>query len=666
MKIKGLDFLEQHIEKIVLVIVGIVCLWLLLSKVVISPNYVVYDGKKFTPGKLDGYIQKQADELKIKLSRAPEPRAEYIPQYDSFLTQFNSPINNLSSKTTLPIPPLVKKDIRKSNRKYAVPSIEKLKDVSAERIRFVAYVPTEKVSVRNSYSKAKHEPNDIDIVTVEAKLDVSKLYQDFKRVYAGSDVRLEWRDPCLAEPIFAAVDLQRQELSDAGRWGEWGRVPRARIEAHKDLFKIIEKVDNLPGGGMTVRLLQYNSFNVTKELLQPEPYKIASPKQEWYPPSLHSKYEEYRKDIEREDRLKEAEKKKKEDERNRQNRMGGMGRTRTTGRGATGGSALGSLFGQGGAAAGRGGAARGDTANRRGIQSGRFRNNTPGSGQQTTGTTQTNQPKKLNLQDVENDFNKQLLTRNSKLSEMSEALLLWAFDDTVKPKKTYRYRIRLGVFNPLAGTGQFEEGYESYNDDVILWNSFAEVSKPISIPGRMYFFPLNVQEATKSVDIKVSKLVLGYWYSKVFKSVKPGEKMGKVAKTETSSKEAEKEEIKIPKQIDYNTGAVLVDIVPVSEWGGGQNLRPQGYYDMLYSYDGTELRHMPVTLTYWANDARLTYNEILISEKAKREPLRDWNSRSSLRSRSRLSTTTGKGGKRKSAMEQLFQQIIEQQREQNQ
>ncbi len=654
MKIKGLDFLEQHIEKIILVIVGIVCLWLLLSKVVISPNYVAYDGKKFTPGELDSYIQKQADELKIKLGRASEPRAEYIPQYDSFLAQFSSPIGNLSSKITLPIPPLVKKDIRKSNRKYAVPSIEELQDVSAERIRFVAYVPTEKVSVRNSYRKAKHEPNDIDVVTVEAKLDVSKLYQDFKRVYAGSDVRLEWRDPCLAEPIFAAVDLQRQELSDDGRWGEWEHVPRAQIEAHKDLFKIVEKVDNLPNGGVTVRLLQYNSFSVMKNLLQPEPYKIASPKQEWYPPSLHGKYEQYRKDIEREDRLKEAEKKKKDDELNRQNRMGGMGRTRTKGRGVTGGSALGSLFGQGGAA-GRGA---------RTTQGGRFRSNTPGSGQQATGTTQTNQPKKPNIQDIENDFKKQLLTQNSKLSEMSEPLLLWAFDDTVEPKKTYRYQIRLGVFNPLAGTGQFEKDYESYNDDVILWDSFAKVTKPISIPGRMYFFPLSVQEATNSVDIKVSKLVLGYWYSKVFKSMKPGEKIGKVAKTETSSKEGKKEEIKIPEQIDYDTGTVLVDIVPVNEWVGGQNLR-QGYYDMLYSYDGTEIKHMPVTSIYWANDARLTYNEILISEKAKREPLRGWNSRSLLRSKSSL-TTTGKGGQRKSMMEQLFQQIVEQQQEQSQ
>ena len=50
---KILGFLEEHVEKIVLVIVGLVCVWLMITRVFLSPNMVSYDGRKYSPGAID-------------------------------------------------------------------------------------------------------------------------------------------------------------------------------------------------------------------------------------------------------------------------------------------------------------------------------------------------------------------------------------------------------------------------------------------------------------------------------------------------------------------------------------------------------------------------------------------------------------------------------------
>ena len=76
----------------------------------------------------------------------------------------------------------------------------------------MAYIPTENVDSENSYDTVSHEPNDLDLVTVEARFDVRALYDRFYENFSGEYINEEWRDPCLAVPIFAAVDLQRQEV----------------------------------------------------------------------------------------------------------------------------------------------------------------------------------------------------------------------------------------------------------------------------------------------------------------------------------------------------------------------------------------------------------------------------------------------------------------------
>ena len=56
-----------------------------------------------------------------------------------------------------------------------------------------------------------------------------------------------------------------------------------------------------------------------------------------------------------------------------------------------------------------------------------------------------------------------------------------------------------------------------------------------------------------------------------------------------------------PDIIDYRTNAVLVDLVAVNDWG--PNLQPRMYHDMLFTADGINIEHMPVSTRNWPKRA---------------------------------------------------------------
>lgn len=241
--------------------------------------------------------------------------------------------------------------------------------------------------------------------------------------------------------------------------------------------------------------------------------------------------------------------------------------------------------------------------------------------------------------DVYQKFKEILITREKDIAKMDEPLMFWAHDDTVEPESSYRYRLRLGVFNPIAGTNQFNEQDKSLRNKAVLWSGFSDTTEAVDIPGRLYFFPREIQEASEMVTVQVCRYVLGYWYTKDF-TVKQGEVIGKASEYKMTQEE-EKESVTVPETVDYATGAVLVDVMAVNDWSGGKNLRARHYFDMLYSFDGANIEHMPIKSRYWAEELLSRFNEIKRSEKEKKEPLREWGTRPGLQ---RRAPTPGEGG----------------------
>jgi len=634
----------------ILAVVGLVCLWLFITRVVISPNRIEYSGRKLGPGEIDLSISREAELLKNKLDSSPEPLPPYKRRVDDFVGLVNLPIGDIDTSLNWPLPIYSSMDFFTDKRKYHIPSIGEVSDATLEYIRAVAYVPMVEIDREIRYDLTVSRPNDIDFVTVEAKFDIRGLYERFNDNFAGASVEQEeWRDPCLAEPVFASVQLQRQELNADGSWSEWFVVPRTKIDPYKKMFESIEEVEELPPGGMKVRLLQFDNAEVQMALLQPEAYKIASLKEEWFPPSLHKQYVEYKNEIEMEElrRAKEAERQELEAEREkarekREDARGERGDRTTSGsrlsRDQSGGRRDSITRSEGR----YGGTSRmgGDTRVGRGRDSSGRRGETDVLTRKEEREERARE-RELRLEEVRltsarttiDDLYKKLdevlIADKTGLRRLREQLVFWAHDDSLEPGKTYRYRIRLGVFNPVAGTNQFQEEDKDLKNQIVLWSDFSEIEGIVKVPGTLYFFPQGVKEAAKVVTVQVSKYALGSWYSKNF-AVKPGEVIGAVAdvgpveKIRGGGRGGGAAPVSLD-TIDYGTGAVLVDIVSVDDWSGGKNMYARHYYNMLYSFDGVGIEQIPVSQRFWEEDLRNQLNEIRKSQQEPREPWRAWD-----------------------------------------
>jgi hypothetical protein len=673
------NFFEEHIEKIILVIVGIICAVLLITRVILSPNMVSYEDRNFSPSAIDDFAYEKVQDLSRKLNDPPDQLDPYKPKADEFLALLDSTINDVDT-TLWPVVPYEPGADKAVAGIYNLPSIGEVNDVAVEHIRAVAYVPISEVTPQNPYDKAGNEPNDIDLVTVEAKFDIKQLYDNFHESFVEY-VEEQWADPCLAKPIFAAVNLQRQQLNADGTWSDWQDVPRTKIDQYKNLFQNTEDIQELPPGGLKVQMLQYDNKQLQIELLQPEAYQIASANEEWFPPVLHRKFKDLqRKETQEEKRQaredeKEQQKEQDDSRRNRRadSRTGIGGRTTTRGgSGFSSPGAGGDLYGSGGTntrsrdrsrdrqtstglygESGRTTDRRRSSRNRGGttdpmMDSLLYGNERPGDvrgGALRRGPT-TN--------DVYYDFDEVAFNRLTDFSKLKEPMLFWHHDDTVEPKNTYRYRIRLGVFNPVAGTNQLSEQDISQKNKVILWSDFSDVTEPVEIPGRSYFFARDIQEAVKTITVTVCRYVLGHWYSEDFK-VTQGEAIGDVIETKIEENKTlrgrsaggirasdnrsaggrrgdytgdylegrfasvarPEEKTNVPETIDYSTGAVMVDAMSINDWWGDSARRSRNYYDMLYSFDGINIEHMPVGTTYWSKEMQTAFNYIT---KLEREP----------------------------------------------
>ena len=665
------SFFEEHIEKIILVIVGLICALLLITRVILSPNMVTWDDRNFSPSSIDNYVYEQAQLLRQRLNDPPDQLDPYKPKAGEFLALLDSTINNVDT-TLWPVVPYEPGVDAGLVGIYTLPRIGEVNDVAVEHIRAVAYVPIEPITEQNPYDKAGNEPNDIDLVTVEAKFDIEQLYDKFNESLY-EDIEEELADPCLAKPIFASVQLQRQELNNDGTWSDWQIVPRQKIDQYRKLFAITENIEELPPGGLKVQMANFDYKQTQIDLLQPQAYQMASAREEWFPPVLHRKYTDLqRKETQEEKRqAKETERgereKELEDKRSRRtdSRTGTTGRTSRTGSGSalSGGGGIGDMYGGGGtntrsrdrsrssqSTTGRltetGGAndRRRSSRNRTATTDpmadvlGVYGNERPGDGR-GTGTLR----RAPSTNDVYYEFDDVAFTRLTDFSKIREPILFWAHDDTLEPKKTYRYRIRLGVFNPVAGTNQLSEQSISQKNKVILWSDFSDVTEPVEIPGRSYFFARDIQEAARAITVTVCQYVLGHWYSEDFK-VRRGEVIGDVVEIEPEKEKTQRgrtqdilggrfatvtkpeEKTNVPEKIDYGTGAVMVDATPMNDWWGDKVLKTRHYYDMLYSFDGINIDHMPVGTTYWSKDMQSTFSYIARLAREPQEPFKDFGS----------------------------------------
>jgi hypothetical protein len=484
-------------------------------------------------------------------------------------------------------------------------------------------------------------------------------------------------------------------------------VQRAEIDHNKKLFQIVEDVKDMPAGGLEVQMLQFGYKQTQIELLQPLPYQFASAREEWFPPSLHGEFVDFQKKelLEEKRKAKEDAKEARERESSTRSRRSGSGSDNYGGTGAGGsrgsrGSRGGGFdqFGGGGGISGSSGSRNRsrsrDSSSRSGIGGLQGEGGLTGGGSRRRtggrrstggdqfgdaygaemeglaggiGTTQRG-PRRPTINDVYIKYDEIALTRLTDFAKIREPLVFWAHDDTVEPDNTYRYRIRLGVFNAIAGTDQMSERDKALRNQAILWSGFSDTTDPVEIMGTRYFFANSVREGDKTVNVQISKLALGHWYTKDF-SVKQGELMGESLEYEPEEPDrrsrstagigglrtqgtafmgargpgvgpgvapgagfgASQDQSNVPEYIDYATGAVMVDAVAVTDWTTGRVMRARRYFDMLYSFDGIDIMHMPVGRPNWPTSVASAFSTITRLQREPQEPFKGFGSGGSQR-----------------------------------
>ena len=556
-------FFEAHVEKVVLIIVGFLCIWLFVTRVFLTPNAVEYNGKTYSPGKLDkqlydDVLDKSRENVPSVIELAPSDERDYSEV-------FSNPLGHIDFE--FPFRPFEQKLL--AGTEFPTPDINKIRiaNPQIELIRSVVYEPVEEITKSNLYQESDCEPNDLDFVTVSGVLDIKSIVEELRKCYEqGVDKDLV--DPCNLKPIFSQVNLQRQQLLPNGQWSDWENVKRPKIDHNKNVFKYVDSYSDLLFG-VEIYEFQLNDTLTQLQLLQPEPYQIASANNEWLPPELHRDYLV----AQRKDEMEEK-KSQRQDARD-------SGSTRDRG----GRSREGSMGTSTNTRDRRSGGGRTENSNNTGRGRSRNSNNPT---EPTYGESGSSEESNVNK--VYEEFESMILTTDDDITKRSEPVLIWAHDDTVKPENTYRYRLRVGLLNPTA---------ENEDDKLIFWTSFSNITDTVYVPGKIYFFAGEVQEAAKTVSVSVYKLHLGYWYKKVFDRVAQGEVIGGIAEVEQKKPDTDDDKTNDSDDemvtVDFTTGAIMVDVVPVTEVAEGSSTDSVPYYDMLYTYDNKEILHMPAT-----------------------------------------------------------------------
>ena len=644
-KKKG-NLLEQHAEKIVLGVVGIISVVLLWVFVLSSPNAEKIDGKKLGPGEIDRYLGTQALLLDEALKKDPVERPP--TSTNEMMTIFARKMGNTIEEVpdfripgVAPNPGAVEE-----KRLYAMPDVGGVDEVVVEAIRGAAHVPLDEIGPDNPYDKAMTKVDDIDLVTVQVSFDVAALHRNFIQSFVmGRNVKNEWKDEDLAAPVFASAQLQRRRSLEGGRWSEWEVVPRPSIDQYRAKLNVPEKVADL-AYDINVQKTQFKALEFQQNLLQPRPYNFASSNAVWLTPSFHKEYVEIEEKDKQEARREEREKVRDEKARDRGgSSQGGYDGTRSRSRTPTRTttrttqSDRSADYGQGGY----------DGSTRGREPAGRRRTNDPRrSSRDTMGAGgiyeeggefgygpdfQRRGKQERTVDDVIADNVKIIIHQGTRLDEMREPLVLWAHDDTVEPGNTYQYKIRLGVFNPIAGKNWFYPQEQQYKDQVILWSAFSEVTDEIAIDPKVYFFPTDVARAgAGTVKMDVFKYHFGNWRNEAF-DVHPGEMIGKtvVFKAQRPGGREDSGEYgyggdmtanAMPEEIDFGTGAMLVDIVKADAWMGLGSLVRTKITDVLYTLDGVTMMRLPVKRNNWSPAMKVRYASIEDAAKGARDDAR--------------------------------------------
>ncbi len=142
--------------------------------------------------------------------------------------------------------------------------------------------------------------------------------------------------------------------------------------------------------------------------------------------------------------------------------------------------------------------------------------------------------------------------RGAKQDEVETPILqLHGYDLTVERGKTYRYRMRVNMFNPLYKRGDLSEEQKAENDKkFVLASEASEWTQPVAFESGQHIYVVDAKPKTKQATFEVWHIFDGVWTRSTF-TASPGDMIGGKASVPFLDGEVE---------IDLSLDAVLVDV----------------------------------------------------------------------------------------------------------
>ena len=515
MKKNRINPIEQHFEKVILAGVSVVLLGVVSMQFLTQPNAVKVgnSAEAVAPHRVFESIENDAEALLAQM-RNPEPSLPSVPDQD-VLRRFEQvrtlslagemKLGNFGKAVAVEGPEggLVSTELAATT--YAMPALPVPASVAAATHRgtidpfeaianeaLLAYLPAE-------------QPFDALAVSVEGMVDSTALIESLQKDPDGEDgpvrpLPLSWWRGNLD---MLGVEVQREELASDGSWA--GQKVIAGMPGGVSVLDEVRAPGITPAG---LTEIAQSSRQYLREIAQPAfPRTIAGP--DWIRPS------EQEADLGLSDQELEISRLKKQLDRTDRQIASVTQRLEELG-GSSGGGGIGNeRTGRGGEGGGGGGGGGTDTTQRRQETLQRQLEQ-----YQRTRERLIGQLADLGVLVAEDAQPEQTSNEpEPPLPGILEAaeMPVWVHDFSADPGKTYRYRMRVVLNNPLFGRADYlSEGQQASAESATIEGAWSPWSSPIEVETDRHFFVVSANEDDQlgsgpRAAVEVYEFYYGYW-----------------------------------------------------------------------------------------------------------------------------------------------------------
>ena len=590
------NIFERHVEKGVLGLCGAFLLYMLYGYVVTTPNKAPYDNQQVKPGELYDVVKSKADALEQRV-RSASAEGQETPKYDEQLAKSHS-VGIFSS--TEGAPPLAKTLAITTDfgKQIQVPGLEEEQPAGSVALVKPLRPSRPKLVTGRSMVVARKLPVTPEPQAAVAAVEEEQVEeQNWVTVAAYFDKKAQFAEmskanyaPYRSRVYLMGAEVERQEMRASGEWSDWKLV---QSNAAQPQLEIADPIFDSETGDLVNKGEVDQAFRLVKAeqntLVQP-PFLYIEDGDSWDIPPLHGWEPEA--DDQPPDTGDEP--------------VTAAPPTPTGPFGRPGAPSEGGRQAPppvGGARGGRAGGGRSEGGGGRGGLTGSFNAGASAADQKREARRQivaalkearqllrqkqwtaareigarvkqdplTMRGHKKDADLIIRKADRELQKERGSITPFGQrppveqfitnpdnnSVATWYHDDTVEAGKTYRYRLRVQLWNRYVGQMRALADPEDAKQ-AVLRGDWSFPSDPITVTPSEYFFVKGGQESAASFEVWTWRK--GSWLKRRF-DAQVGDVIGEVAhNVRTGELDAVGGEVKA--DIDFETGAIVLDVRP--------------------------------------------------------------------------------------------------------